>query len=636
MIPCGEFALRLHSLGENELGLTLLPTDSAPSEDLDGVFTLSSNGIFFSTVSARNRSIADFIFDSLDSAAPDFEDALFNAAYKLWRDEIGRADMVAGRLLALASKTIDVISAASNRILAGSDLWNTLHLLEAAIPFLNEMPPASLISLLEVVFDRLQNDLAGGAIHGAIEDWYASRPDPAIVLHTQVLERLTPQSSSLLINAVFAISRSNFETATAMALADILSDDAIRSSAGVWTAGRMILAGDGPLEYSVALRTAILQQLESGSALPRAQAIRAAARAVLVDGAFELPVRALCRAEDQQMLFALTQQMSFNCTAYADRNDLAQLLEDVALLAPVVHGDGSSLDHALAFFARNTLHQAAVIKYLEKWTQRHGRRTGYDKLVAKNFPETISIVGSDESMSRRVVTNWLLADSPTLPAQLQEILERSTGSLAPRLDMSILRELQEADIVFLARRMLGFLHDRKHLTSLVLSLLESSDAESKFYSLVRTMMVSEIGYDYPGSTIAACKAAVEEMPEHRDLLNAMVADLEDGEAALGALPRAKELMPPMHLRRMFASARAKQMGKALAEADKKSIFFQLAKRITIKAGRGMFAYRQGEFSGATQMHTISHEIELPRREVFDPVGCAIRRLHFQIATRGEK
>jgi hypothetical protein len=36
-----------------------------------------------------------------------------------------------------------------------------------------------------------------------------------------------------------------------------------------------------------------------------------------------------------------------------------------------------------------------------------------------------------------------------------------------------------------------------------------------------------------------------------------------------------------------------------------------------------------------QMSSISHSIEMPRREVFDPVGNAIRSLEFRLAKRGE-
>lgn len=294
------------------------------------------------------------------------------------------------------------------------------------------------------------------------------------------------------------------------------------------------------------------------------------------------------------------------------------------------------LDAGLVRFARQARLLPTVVEYLRKWAEQHSKAAESGNLVAHNFPLTIPAIGADEAARRILVTEWLLADKPALAGQLQYIFRKWPDSHPPALDRASVDQLDTQSALFLVRKVLGFLFDRKDMTGIVLSLLEAKLAREKFHPLVRSALVTEIGYDYPGSTIAACRDAAQAMPDHSDLLLSIAVQLEESEAQLSALPRAKELMPSMQLRRMFAAARAKQMGKAFAEADKKSIFSQMATRITIKAGRGMFAYRQGEFSAPTEMRTVSHEIELPRREVFDPVGCAIRRLQFRTTKRDEQ
>jgi hypothetical protein len=102
------------------------------------------------------------------------------------------------------------------------------------------------------------------------------------------------------------------------------------------------------------------------------------------------------------------------------------------------------------------------------------------------------------------------------------------------------------------------------------------------------------------------------------------------------LPRRKEFRPPERLRREFARARARQMNQAFEEASKKSIWRQLATEIHIKAGRGTFQYQNETYGQTMRLGSISHSVEMPRREVFDPVGNAIRLLGFRVAKRGEQ
>jgi len=156
--------------------------------------------------------------------------------------------------------------------------------------------------------------------------------------------------------------------------------------------------------------------------------------------------------------------------------------------------------------------------------------------------------------------------------------------------------------------------------------------------VLHALLVHEIGYDYPGSTVASCKAAAETCisEEAKAFLARVVDSLEQIGAAFSDLPRLKELSPPLKLRRQFALARAKQMSDSVEQASKKSVWRQIATQIPIKAGRGTFNYRDASYGPSVQMSSISHSIEMPRREIFDPVGNAIRLWEFRLAKRGEE
>jgi hypothetical protein len=170
---------------------------------------------------------------------------------------------------------------------------------------------------------------------------------------------------------------------------------------------------------------------------------------------------------------------------------------------------------------------------------------------------------------------------------------------------------------------------------MALSMLDSRNAKDRIFPVLYEVLVSEIGYDYPASTIISCKAAAEscESSDIKVFLARVVEALEQIGKALSDLPRLKELRPSSRLRHQFALARAKQMSDSMEKASKNSLWRQIATRIPIKAGGGSFNYRNSSYGPSMQMSSVSHSIEMPRREVFDPVGNAIRSLEFRLAKR---
>ena len=123
------------------------------------------------------------------------------------------------------------------------------------------------------------------------------------------------------------------------------------------------------------------------------------------------------------------------------------------------------------------------------------------------------------------------------------------------------------------------------------------------------------------------------MCSHKEYLLKVAERIDEVANAQSSLPMLNELRAPTKLRRLFARARAKQMNESFEAANEKSIFRQIATQITIKAGRGTFSYRDANYGPSMKLSTMSHSIELPRREAFDPIGNSIRHFGFRLAKR---
>lgn len=158
-----DLALRLHR--EDGIGLRIdVPAGAAlnAAELPDGCQLVDPAALQFDSLVSRNVIVARAAFEELQAPSGVDADALFERAYQLWRDDIGHSDQASGRLLALASVSMDILTIGAKRIRNGSDVFDVLHLVEAALPYLQRIQPQSIIDLFVAKYEPTKNDMAGG------------------------------------------------------------------------------------------------------------------------------------------------------------------------------------------------------------------------------------------------------------------------------------------------------------------------------------------------------------------------------------------------------------------------------------------------------------------------------------------
>lgn len=635
-----ELALRLHR--EDGAGLRIdVPAGMVltATEMPDGCRLLDSAAIEFNSLEARNAIIAKATFEGLQSSSGIDTNLLFEQAYGLWRNEIGHHDQASGRLLALASVSMDVLAFAGQRIRNGSVVFDVLHLVQAALPHLQEIEVSSIIDLFVAKYELTKNDMASGVIHGALESWLEARPGIALELHAKVKESLSEATSSLLGNAVVALAKTDYAAAIELAKGDVRSEIPLRARVGVWALGRLLLNEQAPstlVDLAIKEVSALIEH-EQGEM--RFQAIRAAVGTMHIMVAFDSILERLAQGGDQDVLCAVATALFLKAKELRERGITPHWLELMTSLKPEFKGAVRDLDQAMARLLEDPANAPLVTSTLKQWVARYGQGLAIDSETANFFDDTIRELFPIEASWASLVTDWLLSREQKHPAALAGFLTQLSdhSHIELGLDKERLDGLETEDLLFLARRMLGYVHDRAQLTSLALSMLLSNEPEKRIYPVLHALLIDEIGYDYPGSTSAACRKAAEKAStgSQRDFL-LMVADAIDQVVdAQTSLPRLNELRPPARLRGLFARARAKQMNESFEEASQNSIWRQVTTRITIKAGRGTFSYHDANYGPSMKLSSMSHSIELPRREAFDPIGNSIRHLGFRLAKRDD-
>ena len=632
-----DFAIRLHEERQLKLRVDLASNPRLAEIDLPSGCKLVDGSLEFGTLEVRNRVVAAAIHERFFRIEEIDGDDLFTRAFELWRKEIGCNDQASGRLLALASGRIDVLTKGAQRIRSGFDVFDVLHLIEAALPYLDNIAAPSIIDLVSAKHEPTKNDMAAGTINGAIERWLEKRPDLAVEVHDKVLEGLSEANASLLGNAIVALSRSDYMAGVEVAITDARSNLLMQAQVGTWTLGRLLLDDRAPQEAMSIVVNNVIDLMRSEIADIKRQAITAAVGAMHATAVFDDLLLSRAENGDQDVLCASASALFFKGEEICRRGMTQCWLQLVTALKPEFGGAIRHFDYALSRLLSNSNDAEIVLATLGQWVANHGQHIPRDTSIGELFKSTFQALSAIEKSWSQLITDWLLSDQQSHVSALAEVLNqfshRSASSLT--LNKSRLDGLPINDLLLLARRILGYVHDREQMTSLALSMLQTNDAERRVYPLLISLLVEEIGYDYPKTTIDALNRAAQGMvlESERDFVRAMANALNQILEAQNALPFINELRPPTRLRRLFSRARSKQMEKSLEEANKNSIIRQVATEIPLKAGAGTFNYREFNYGPSTRLSTVSHSIELPRREAFDPIGNSIRHLGFRIANR---
>jgi hypothetical protein len=636
----GPLAVNLHMNHAEELDCEL-PTEScAPlNRTQTADYLIEDNRVRFNSIEARNHIVALYEFKkNRTGCATDIERWL-QKAHELWACEIGKKDSAAGRLLALVHKTDDIFVIASNAIERGSDVFNILSIVEAGLTYIDEIPANSIIKLCTTQHERTKNDLFSSNLFGEFQKWFMRHRDTAHTVHELLRDRIAEATANLYPAAIIAIGNTSPNDAANLALEDALSPNFLLKSNAIWTLGRLLAGALVPPDRTGPVEALLLSSLSSMDEIVRQTAIRTTAKTISVMDTFREPLTKLAEAGNQDALNAIAEVLFMQMSEMHDKpafNDWLQLLCNLSSASGIRY-----FDHILRRLITIETRQQMGISCFTECIRLHAKDTPRDESLCQMFAGTIHEIGKHSLLFSEMITDWFLSDSGQLAnaaAQLLAYLE-IRGVKTPIFSKSRLDVLEQRDLLFLARRLAGFILSENHLISLTMSFLETNAAPQRTFAIVYSLLVDEVGQDYPFSVIDTLKAQMSEdvtLDAERRGFYSRVSEAINGRLnALANLRRLTDLKPSPKLQRQFAKARARQMRDATEEAQKGSILRQLVTHIPIKAGVGFFTFRDGGYADTCHMQSFSHSIAVPRRDTLDTVGYEIHRLLLRNVTREE-
>lgn len=637
----GALALELHNSGSEDLTCGIPKMGSRPTPELNTAdYQFEGERLRFASLESRNQVVSTHVFKEKRHVLPADSKEWIAVAHDLWRHEIGKKDSAAGRFLALVHETHDIFTIAAATIDSNTiKVFDVLHAVESALPYLKSISSEGIWKLCEAQHELTKNDLMAGVLFSGLGKALVRFPDVCRAMHDRLRSEITDAVANLHPTVVVALAESSPHEALELSLKDAESQIELLKSMALWTLGRLIVLSFIDLKSLSRVSDVVISNVSNPAERVRRTAIFAAANSTPKTDVFVAALSELGHSADELSLGAITQAVWANFDEIKSKPYFSSWLRFLCKLPPASKGIVDHFDHVLSRLLEDSSHQNLVLSCLTEWVTLHGKGGPHDDSVPEYFDMSIGELARHPVCLSQLVTEWLLADNKNLPSAAAGLLRYLNvhGLEKPELSVDKLDTLQPADLLFLARRLLGFVFSENHLLSLSMSFFKTKDAPKRTFPILHSLLVDEVGYDYPYSTIQVLEAAdtIEERPEFKTFYSNTIEALRNRMQSLEALPRLTELRPPPTLQRQFAKARAKQINKAMMAERKKSIIRQIVTEVPIKAGIGWFSFRDGAYTEPSYLKSISHSVELPRRTTLDTVGAELRLWSMSHAARDD-
>jgi len=565
---------------------------------------------------------------------------LFEQLQKIWRNEIGEKDKKTTELIVELNKKhgVDLCEFALQAMDGGFSCFDAHHILEDAIPFL-ELNITSTYKYLYRLFDCMQGDLMSGSQYRPIANLAKEQPKFA----RELLEDLIKSGEPFVVGYISTI----FENLPDIGIEDLHSEilTLISHIEEPVVQGAVIVLGN--LKYDIKSNKVIIEKtfiafdglLERNSESIN-QAITSSLGELYYLG-FEAQSRllALSKRNDPQICFQISRFLFIQYKNLTNDDWFKEVLMTLSSTHCQYKGIIDNLDHVLYGLLGTESNQSLVECFFTEWLLNSDYHRIEHKLDSL-FGSTLSKLSEDAVLFDTLVTKYFNHDNYKVNQAASELIRYSNlyKKRSINLDQSIIKSLDLDDVLYICRKILGYLLDVKTLCSLIYSVLTAKPKDKNVKSLVRDIFLNQIGMDYPGTTLEFLKeklSATDLTVELESTLKDIIDVLESHQKRITSLPRLNELFVPQRLSYQISLEKSKNMNKAMEEAQEGSITSLIATKIPLKYGRSWFSYRNDKYCSPSNLSSVSHSIEIPRSEIDNPVSASMKRAGFRIAKRGD-
>jgi len=608
---------------------------------LDGMVLEDENGLRFVSDQAMVQAAAQYILHTEGPLLTSTPKASFKRLHEIFRNEIGKKDMVSGHVLALLhnGSQLDAYSWGRQALEEGVGVFDVLHVLEGAVIHFENARAESIFQFFAGHYESVKNDHASGLAYPKLQAWFALHPDAGRGVKGLHEAHPEERSGSLYGCSLHGLILNDFRSGFALIAAAGRSLNPMIAGPAVHVLG---LA-----DYSDPLRRAALNEtiqicteiLRTPGHPLLGTAVGTLSRLVTVDESVIVGLLDEAgRTAAPEALYALSEFLWREEKSVGGKDWFWPLVLHLTSAKTEHKGILDNADMMLMGWVRDPVKGPRVLEFINVWISRQPSGAFDDGGLETSFSSTVHRIAEQPGVLSHALTGWLLHDDSRYPLIARKLVSRlrTEGVTSLEMDITIIDELTQNEIRFLLRRILGYIVGDEVQIHLVFSLARARDAKNRTFGFVASVLQDQVGYDYPYQTIEYVKerlTAENETEEVKALCSKIATELQERLDALDALPDLKEFHPSSLKMRRFSKERHRQMNVAMDEASKDSIWRQLTTHIPLKAGRRTFQTINDQYTDPMELKQMSHSVALPRSEISDPAGAARERLLYREAKK---
>jgi hypothetical protein len=606
----------------------------------DGLLVEEDVGIRFADEQAMIAAATAYLLEVESDQLLVSPRSCFERLDQVFSLEIGKEYRVSGFALAELHNAdrIDGFAWGKQAIEEGVDVFDVLHIMEGAISYFAIASVQSMCAFFAGHHEAVRRDLLGGILYAKLPPWLSTLPDIAQALRQT--HELSPKEStaSLYGCALYGLILHFFDTGFDLAFKSAQNPTALISGPALHILGLVDYA-DPPrfqeLEQIIELCAGIVNTpghphlgtatSTLGRLLPRSEA-----KIVPL-------LHKVASTETPEVLYALSETLFRMESELREREWFWPLFLRLTVANAERKGVFDNIDMVLTNWINQPKWQDKPPAFLNAWIARQPIEVIEDGVFERLFDSTLHRLGQQLPLLIHTVTMWMLHDDVRYPMVASRVMRHfQIRDMEPMtLDKSTLDALQPNEIIFLVRRILGFIVDCDTQINLIFSLVRTRNGAVRTLDLVKEVLLDHVGYDYPYQIVEFLKKRQDSEIDQVivESCREIGATLSSRLEATNSLPLLKELVPVSAKTHRFARERGKQMNKAIDEASKISIFRQLASHIVLKAGRKTFQNIHNRYTTPMELKEMSHSVAMPFSEISDPAGAALKRILFKTTTR---
>lgn len=523
----GRLASELHCQRTQNIALEVLSPNSFSPEQIDGLFIIKNDELSFTSLAARNHCTAVNSLRKLENLGLLLDaQSIFDEAHQLWRSEITHSDFASSRFLGLMSNKLNILQAGIE-IIGSSESHKAFDIYRQignALLFLTDLCIIDLTGLAEAQHLKTASN-SGGIFFNKVSNYLSVHPHLAKKLYTHVRENISAANANLYGTALISLAtHGQVHEATELALTDINSTCNELITAALWSLG--CLAQQWEQEPN--LKDRVQDILKSMGHHPEPsisiQAWKALANAAVSQP--ELIAELLLRAQSRNhaALQVLDNFLFMNFEIVKNHQNLPDILK---ALTNLEIGFTDDFDYSLSRLIEASGYEQLVYDCLTTWVLKHYDSNASDEKLGACFNQSIMAL-VNKPLLNELITRWLVDDELILGRAYSDL----TGHLwihgvkELTFAKTIIDSLSSDDFKYLARRLLGWTFHEEALISLILSLLNTEDAQHRTFGWVNTLLVNEIGRNYPHATLQAIQEKLDDASlELANLLKTVQAEL---------------------------------------------------------------------------------------------------------------